>query len=78
MRVNVFGLSQDLLLRHILFNIFLSDLFLILKDIDIASYTDDNSFCKIVGLFRMSSEKVFKDTLKAFDDFKNKQRKCRK
>ena len=54
-------------MRPILFNIILSDLFLILNDIEIICYTDDNTLYKtygnvdaVVKTLRMSVEKLFK------------------
>ena len=39
----LFGVPQDSILRSILFNIFLSDLFLVINHTDFFSYADDNT-----------------------------------
>ena len=64
-----------MVLGPILFITFLSDLFLIMNDIGIAWYADDNDISKACGNFdvvsilktlRMSSEKLFKSALLQF------------
>ena len=39
----VFGVTHGSILKPLLFNIFLADLFFIISNIDIANYTDDNT-----------------------------------
>ena len=39
----VFGVTHGSISRPLLFNIFMADLFFIISNIDIASYTDDNT-----------------------------------
>ena len=42
---NLFGLPQGSVLGPILFNIFLSDFFLVMKETEFTSYADDNTLC---------------------------------
>ena len=77
----IFGVPQGLILGPLLFNIFLSDLFLVLKDVNIANFADDNTpFKSAINTDDLidSLEKAFSSLFKWFNDslFKGSPDKC--
>ena len=75
------GLSQGSTLGPLLFNIFLADLFLALKDVDIANFADDNTpfaLANNIDDLIDSLEKASSSLFKWFKDnlFKGNTDKC--
>ena len=77
----ILGVPQRSILAPLLFNIIFSDLFLVLKDVDIANFTDDNTpFTSANNIDDLidSLEKASSSSFKWFKDnlFKGNPDKC--
>ena len=71
----MFGVPQGSVLGTLLFNVFLCDLFLIMKNIDIASYADDNTPYTTGNSIEEVIQKLENATKTLFQWFSDNQRK---
>ena len=71
----MFGVRQGSVLGTLLFNIFLCDLYLIMKNIDIASYADDNTPYTTGNSIEEVIQKLENATKTLFQWFSDNQRK---
>ena len=70
------GIPKGSILGPLLFNIFLCDLFLIMENIDIASYADDNTPYTTGNLIEEVIQKLENATKKLFQWFSDNQMKA--
>ena len=72
----LFGVPQGSILGPLLFNIFLCDLFLIMKETSFASYADDNtSYVTVQNLYKVIKS-LEEDSIKLFQWFSDNQMKA--
>ena len=72
----LFGVPQGSTLGHLLFNIFLCDLFLIMKETSFASYADDNTPYVTAENLDEVIKSLEKDSIKLFQWFSDNQVKA--
>ena len=72
----LFGVPQGSILRPLLFNIFLCDLFLIMKETSFASYADDNTPYVTAENLDEVIKSLEKDSIKLFQWFSDNQMKA--
>ena len=72
----LFGVPQDSILGPLLFNIFLCDLFLIMKETSFASYADDNKPYVTAENLDEVIKSFEKDSIKLFQWFSDNQMKA--
>ena len=69
----LFGVPQESILRLLLFNIFLCDLFFIINETDFASYTDDNTPYRTANTIDEVIQSLDHDSIMLFQWFSDSQ-----
>ena len=72
----IFRVPQGSILGPLLFNIFLCDLFFIMKDTDFSSYADDNTPYRTAGTIEEIIKLLERDSMMLFKWFSDNQMKA--